>query len=86
MIVTTTRKFDKKFRKQSIQIKTAFKNRVEIFLKNSDDPILKIHRLSGKLRDLWSFNVTGDVRVVFDRSRREIAIFVDIGTHSELYS
>jgi addiction module RelE/StbE family toxin len=49
-------------------------------------PILKTHKLSGKLKDLWSFNVTGDVRVVFDKSQKNVIILVDIGSHSELYS
>ncbi len=48
--------------------------------------ILKTHKLSGRLKDLWSFSLSGDIRVIFDKIVKEIIILVDIGSHSELYS
>lgn len=86
MQIVTDRKFDKRFKKQSSKIKKEFERRLRIFVKDIDDPILNMHKLSGKLKDLWSFNVSGDIRVVFDKSQKGIIILVDIGSHSELYS
>jgi addiction module RelE/StbE family toxin len=86
MIVTTTRKFDKRFKKQSARIKQEFGERIKIFLEDINNPILNIHKLSGKLNNLWSFNLSGDVRVIFDKSQKGVIILVDIGSHSELYS
>ena len=60
---------------------------MEIFLENPDHPVLNTHKLSGgNLKGLWSFNLSGDIRVVFDKSQKDVIILIDIGSHSELYS
>ena len=85
MRITTTRNFDKQFKKQPVKIQKAFAKRIELFLIDLNNPILNTHKLSGKLKDLWSFNVSGDIRVVFDRSFDDMVILEAIGSHSELY-
>ncbi len=86
MKIVTTKKFDKKINKQSKKIQSEFKKRIRLFIFNINNPILKTHKLSGKLKDLWSFNISSDIRVVFDKSKKNVIILVDIGSHSELYS
>lgn len=86
MKIVTDKKFDKNFKKQSSKIKKEFEKRMRLFLEDINNPILNIHKLSGKLKDLWSFNVSGDIRVVFDKSQKDVIILVDIGSHSDLYS
>ena len=86
MKIVTTKRFDKKIEKHSKKIKNEFKKRIQLFVLDVNNSILKTHKLSGKLKYLWSFNVTGDIRVVFDKSQKDIIILVDIGTHSDLYS
>lgn len=49
------------------------------------DQRLKTHKLSGKLKDLWSFTVDYDERVLFYFTEDEKAVFVDIGSHDEVY-
>ncbi len=85
MRITTTKKFDKQFRKQSEKIQKEFSKRVELFLVDVNSPILNTHKLSGKLKDLWSFNVSGDIRVIFDKSFDNVVVLEAIGSHSELY-
>lgn len=85
MRITTTKKFDKQFRKQSQKIQKEFSKRIELFLIDLNSPILNTHKLSGKLKDLWSFNVSGDIRVIFDKSFDKVIILEAIGSHSELY-
>lgn len=46
---------------------------------------LRTHRLSGKLKELWSFSVEYDVRVIFFFEGKDKAVFVDIGSHDEVY-
>jgi len=41
--------------------------------------------LHGEHKGFKSFNVTGDIRVIF-KETKEVFLFVDIGTHGELYS
>ncbi len=86
MQIVTTKKFDKQFKKQSIKVKKEFANRIKIFLQDIHHPILKTHKLSGRLNGLWSFNLSGDLRVIFDLSQTDVVILVAIGSHSELYS
>ena len=86
MRIATTKKFDKQFKKQSVKIKRELERKVEIFLIDTNDPLLHIHKLRGAYEGLWSLNVTSDVRVVFDKSYEPVIIFVAIGSHSELYS
>lgn len=87
MRITTTKKFDKKVKKQKKKIQSEFKKRIKLFILNQNNPTLNTHKLSGgNLKGLWSFNLSGDIRVIFDKSQKGVIILVDIGSHSELYS
>jgi mRNA-degrading endonuclease YafQ of YafQ-DinJ toxin-antitoxin module len=48
---------------------------------------LKAHKLSGKLKGLWSFSIEQDIRVIFyfTKEKPKKVVFVDIGTHNEVY-
>jgi len=49
------------------------------------DERLRTHKLSGKLKDLWSFSIAYDIRVIFHFADEQKAVFVDIGRHDEVY-
>jgi mRNA interferase YafQ len=66
-------------------IEKKFFQRLKLFISNPHHPTLKTHKLSGELRDLWSFSVDYDLRVVFYFSTPSKVIFIDIGTHDEVY-
>jgi addiction module RelE/StbE family toxin len=87
MQIISDKKFDKHFKKLSPKIKKEFERRMNIFIKDINNPVLNIHKLSGgDLRGLWSFNLSGDIRVVFDKINKDTIILIDVGSHSELYS
>jgi len=86
MQITTTKQFDKQFKKQPLKIQKEFAKRIELFILDIYNPLLSTHKLSGKLKSRWSFNVSGDIRVVFDKDSNETIILIAIGSHSELYS
>ena len=77
--------FERKYKKLPESIKEKFRDRRDIFLENSFDPILNNHALTGKYFGYRSIDVTGDVRVIFGQVEKEVAKFVNIGTHSQLY-
>ena len=52
---------------------------------NPHDARLRTHKLSGELREQWSFTVEYDVRVVFSFLPNNRAVFEDIGSHDEVY-
>jgi len=89
MEVSFSDSFKRAFKKRikTTEIEPIFWDKLEIFLKNPFESKLKTHKLSGKLKDLWSFSIEYDVRIVFyfTNDKPKKVIFVDIGTHDEVY-
>jgi len=81
----TNRIFDRKYSKLNPKIQKKFKERRNLFSIEPNSRILNIHKLSGKYNDMWSINITGDYRAIFDKQENGIIIFINIGTHSELF-
>ena len=74
----------KKKLKSNPQVEEVFWEKVDIFLSDPFDQRLRTHKLSGKLKNLWSFSLGYDFRVIF-YFEGEQAIFIDIGSHDEVY-
>jgi addiction module RelE/StbE family toxin len=77
------RAFRKRMRKDT-EFEAKFWRRVESFLADSFSPGLRAHKLSGNLKDLWSFSIDSDLRVIF-YFEGDLAVFIDLGTHDEVY-
>lgn len=80
-------KFIKHFRKRiepNPNLFKRFEERVQIFLSNPNDPILKDHQLKGDKANFRAFSITGDIRVVYHKGEDYI-YFIDIGTHNQVY-
>ena len=80
--------FKRAFKKRvagNANIEARFWERVEAFKNNPFDPKLRTHKLSGKLKDLWSFSIEYDLRVIFYFVDDQRTLFIDIGTHNEVY-
>lgn len=77
----------KKMIKSHPFLETKFWERVEIFQNNPFDNRLKTHSLSGRLKDLWSFSIDYDNRVIFSfvDTQKYKVLFVDIGSHDVVY-
>ena len=56
------------------------------FLEDPQNPFLGIHMLHGEYKGYKSFNITGDIRVIYKEIKEEVYIFADIGSHGKLYS
>lgn len=59
--------------------------RISIFAKNPKSPLLKDHALTGKKNHLRAFWVTGDIRIVYLPVSEEEVIFIDVGSHNQVY-
>lgn len=87
MKIEYSKKFIKDFKRCPEYIKSKLKSRLEIFMQDQNDAVLNNHGLLGELKGYRSINVTGDWRAIFeDINNEEIAYFVAIGTHSQLYN
>ena len=75
------------YKKLPDDIKLLIEEKENLFKNDPFDPKLKTHKLSGKLKGLWSFSVTYNIRVVFyfTNDKPVKAIFVNIGDHDEVY-
>ena len=57
---------------------------LQLFQKDHLYPSLRIHRLSGNLKNTWSISIDRSYRMVFFLSENQ-AYFFKIGTHNEVY-
>jgi mRNA-degrading endonuclease YafQ of YafQ-DinJ toxin-antitoxin module len=71
--------------KGDTEAEARFWQKLDQFKANPFDPSLKTHKLSGKFKEYWSFSVEYDQRVLFYFNEDENAVFVDIGSHDEVY-
>ena len=86
MHILIHKNFVKQYRKLSAKDQERFKQRRNIFLKDPFSIQLNNHSLSGEYNGFRSFNVTGNIRVIFEQIDETVVHFHYIGTHSELYS
>ena len=84
MRVAYHRNFERQYKKLPVKIKTKFEERLELFLQEPFSPLLENHALGGNYKDCRSINITGDVRAIYYIKVR-ILVFINIGSHSELY-
>lgn len=64
-------------------------NRIEkqimLFEENPKHPSLRVHKLSGNHVNMWSISITMSVRMVYLLIEDDLAIFIKIGTHDQVY-
>ncbi len=81
--------FTKSYReciRSSGTLKVSFWETISLFGENPFHPVLRTHRLTGRLAGLWAFSVDEDCRVVFSfKDNGKAALLVDIGSHEEVY-
>jgi addiction module RelE/StbE family toxin len=80
--------FNKQREASPLEIKIAFREVLEIFLEDSDNEILRNHyleTLGKKYFGTWSIDITSDWRALY-RKEGNLIIFIELGTHEELYS
>ncbi len=81
------RRIYRKWAKQHPEFQEQFIKKISQFEIDPFHPSLKTHSLSGVLKELWSFSITYDQRVVFAflGAGRNKVLLIDIGTHEEVY-
>ena len=71
--------------KNNKYLEELFINRLETFINNPFDPLLKTHKLSGKLSETWSFSINFQLRVLFVFIDTDQVILENIGNHDNVY-
>ena len=78
------KRFKKAFLRQPNKIQEKFIERMRLFVTDPFDQQLRNHALSGEYIGLRSIDITGDIRAVYELIN-ETAVFITIGTHTQLY-
>jgi mRNA-degrading endonuclease YafQ of YafQ-DinJ toxin-antitoxin module len=79
-----SRRFIKNWSKLDLRTKKETVEKIDIFLENPYSPTIKTHKLTGKLKDCWSFSVSYHLRIMFKFGQGKTVEFIDIGSH-EIY-
>lgn len=85
MKISFSKEFKKNYKKLSKRIQIQCLDRIKIFIKDQNNPQLNNHKLHGKYDHLYSINISGDTRVIYERLDKNKVLFIKIGTHSQLY-
>ncbi len=80
-----SKRFRKQFSKLSPKVREQFKIRQRLWLREPQHPQLHLHMLAGEYAGLYSINITGDIRALYEKIDDTYVIFGFIGSHSQLY-
>lgn len=59
--------------------------RIALFKSDPKNSLLKDHGLTGAKKKLRAFSVTGDIRIVYLPVSDTEVVFIDIGSHNQVY-
>ncbi len=83
--VKYSKKFLKQYYKLTPKIQSQFKLRLKLWQVDPYNPQLHLHMLAAEYAGLYSINITGDIRAIYEKVGDEYIIFGLIGSHSQLY-
>ena len=70
---------------KNLKLRQKTLERIKLFQKNPDNPSLKDHPLKGARMGLRAFSITGDIRIVYLPVSKGKVIFLDVGSHNQVY-
>ena len=84
MRVTASTRFLRRAKKLREPHATMLRAALRRFASDPGDPLLRVHKLKGDLRDYWAFSVDEDLRVLY-RWEGESVSLVNLGSHDEVF-
>ncbi|MBI3949370.1 MAG: type II toxin-antitoxin system mRNA interferase toxin, RelE/StbE family [Acidobacteria bacterium] len=83
--IYVTSHVERRYKKLLAALQALAEEKERLFRADAFDPRLSTHKLKGKLRGLWAFSVTPDIRIVFEFLDGDEVLFHDIGPHGTVY-
>lgn len=74
----------KKIKNKDKQLAKKIEKQLDLFRQNHLHPSLRIHKLAGKMNNIWSISIDRNYRMLYFLFDNE-AYFFDIGTHDQVY-
>ena len=84
MTIRYSKKFKKQYGKLSPKLQQKTKDTISLWAKDPHNEKLRMHRLSGRMKQFYSIDITVDVRALYEIIDEEVYIYQMIGTHSQL--
>jgi len=75
----------KRIKQKDQHLAKRIEKQIALFQQNPNHPSLRIHKLSTSRKDLWSISITMSILMMYVLIDKNTALFVKIGTHSEVY-
>ncbi len=88
MTIEFSSRFQKSYKKLMVRRPDAaisILQKILLFSQQPNSRSLALHKLRGELKDVYSFSVEYDLRIIVDLNNPDKALFIDIGTHDEVY-
>ncbi|MBI2465449.1 type II toxin-antitoxin system mRNA interferase toxin, RelE/StbE family [Candidatus Shapirobacteria bacterium] len=60
-------------------------SKLKIFCLDKSRPSLRLHKLTGSMKESWSISINESIRMIFYYIDENTAYFVAIGKHEEVY-
>lgn len=71
--------------KKDKKLVSRIEKQIKLFESNPKHPSLRTHKLTGNLTNRWSISISRELRMVYLMLDEDIAYFVDLGAHDEVY-
>ena len=81
MIIRYKPSFVREFNKLPADLQEEALERIDLFKDVANHKKLKVHKLKGRLADLYSFSVTYSHRIVFSNESKDEVVFLAVGDH-----
>lgn len=87
MYLKLSQEVDRKLRKlkqKDVRLFRQTERQLVLFIENPQHPSLRIHKLSGEFKNMWSLSINKSIRMIYILDADE-AFFIKIGTHDQVY-
>ena len=85
MDIIATDEFERQYRQLPVQVRRKAKKQEKFFRNDPFHPSLRTEKLEPKSKELWSFRVDRQYRILFRFLDNSTAYFLTIGTHDWIY-
>lgn len=82
LTIRYTPEFQRDYRKLPVRVRERVKDRGALFQVDPFHPLLRTHKLSGKLSGVWAFSVDFRNRVLFEFLDEREVLLLRVGDHS----
>jgi len=83
--IPVTKEFKKQYRKLPFSIKLKAEKRIALFKKDIFCSSLRTEKLNPKDRQVWSFRIDQQYRIIFRFTETNKALFLMVGHHNWIY-